>query len=43
MTTFDQNYLTQFVHNLKLCEKASDNLELSLTGLQDIFPLMGNV
>ncbi len=39
MTTFDQNYLTQFVHNLRLCEKAADNLEFTLAGLQAIFPL----
>lgn len=39
MTTFDHTYLTQFVHNLRLCEKAADNLEFTLTRLLKVFPL----
>ncbi|MDM8557388.1 hypothetical protein [Candidatus Parabeggiatoa sp. HSG14] len=41
MTIFDQTYVTQFVQNLEKCEKAKNNLEYTLTGLQDIFPLDG--
>lgn len=42
MTTFDANYLGQFIDNLQLCEKAADNLEFTLQGVHDWFPLQGD-
>jgi hypothetical protein len=41
MTIFNQTYLAQFIQNLEKCEKAKNNLEYTLIGLQDVFPLDG--
>jgi hypothetical protein len=41
MTIFDATYLHLFVHNLTICEQAMNNLEFTVNGLQEIFPLSG--